>query len=289
MHAIMKAGRRTAGRYGVAVREIEQFIMGKWGDPVRCEDGIVLTPHFAVVIDGATDITGSVHDGMTAGRFAMPAVASAIEGLPPRAGALAAIDMLSRALAADVRGDAEPASRPAASATIFSRARRELWQVGDVGFWYPGLSHVPSRKLVDVINTQMRRAIITAALLGGASPADILREDPGRRACAPLVGAQGLLANTEDARAGDLAFGVLNGTPVPAALIGVVEVPRDAAEVVIASDGYPALLPSLDEAEENLARLLSLDPLCINELAGTKPAAENAVSFDDRAYLRLAV
>ena len=51
----------------------------------------------------------------------------------------------------------------------------------------------------------------------------------------------------------------------------------------------PALLPSLDEAEANLARLLSLDPLCINELAGTKPVAEDAVSFDDRAYVRLAV
>jgi hypothetical protein len=271
------------------VRAIEQFVMGKWGDPVRCEDGIVLTPHFAAVIDGATDITGSVHDGMTAGRFAMLAVASAIKDLPPRTDAVAAIDVLSRALAADARDDVESASRPAASATIFSRSRRELWQVGDVGFWYPGLAKVPSRKLVDVINTQMRRAVITAALLGGASPVDIRREDPGRRACAPLVRAQGLLANTEDPRVGDLAFGVLNGTPVPPVLIGVAGVPRNVAEVVIASDGYPALLPSLDEAEANLARLISLDPLCINELAGTKPVAENAVSFDDRAYVRLAV
>jgi len=275
--------------YGIAVREIERIVVGKWGDPARCEDGIVLTPHFAAVIDGATDVTGSVHDGMTAGRFAMLAVANAIEDLAPHTDALAAIDALSRALAAHLSDDMDPGSRPTASATIYSRARRELWQVGDVGFWYAGLSQVPARKLVDVINMQMRLAMVTAALLGGASPLEIMREDPGRRVCDPLVRAQGLLANTEDARVGDLAFGALNGTPVPAALVHSVIVPRDVAEVVIASDGYPALLPSLEQAEAHLARLLSLDPLCIHELAGTKALAANAVSFDDRAYLRLAV
>jgi hypothetical protein len=271
------------------MRVIEQTVVCKWNDPGRCEDGIVLTPHFAGVIDGATDITASVYQGMTPGRFAMLTVSGAIEDLAPHAGALDAIGALSRILATHVPAGVEPAGRPGAAATIYSASRRELWQVGDVGYWYPGLPAVPVPKLVDDINTRMRCAVITAALLGGATPLEILREDPGRSAIVPLLRAQAQFANTEDARAGELAFGVLDGRPVPATLVSVITVPDDVHEVVIASDGYPALLPTLTQAEDHLAELLARDPMCMGELAGTKAVAVGAVSFDDRAYLRLAV
>ena len=57
--------------------------------------------------------------------------------------------------------------------------------------------------------------------------------------------------------------------------------------VVLASDGYPRILPTLAASEEALAGLLAADPLCIGPLCGTKGVRPGNVSFDDRAYVRL--
>jgi hypothetical protein len=51
----------------MAVHIIEQFLTSKHGDPGRCEDVIVATDDFAAVVDGATDITGALYEGVTGG------------------------------------------------------------------------------------------------------------------------------------------------------------------------------------------------------------------------------
>ncbi len=55
--------------------------------------------------------------------------------------------------------------------------------------------------------------------------------------------------------------------------------------VVLASDGYPAICPTLDESEKELKRILDSDPLAICENIQTKMMVKGNLSFDDRAYL----
>jgi hypothetical protein len=120
-----------------------------------------------------------------------------------------------------------------------------------------------------------------AGTLGGAGT--LGAADPGRAAARALIGRQGFLRNT----LGPYGYAAVDGRPVPPSLVVVREVPE--GELVIASDGYPVIEPSLAESEATLARRLEQDPWCVAELQGTKGVLDGQVSFDDRAYLRLLV
>lgn len=264
---------------------LEQFVLGKRADAVLCEDAIVVTPDFAAVVDGATDVSGRLYDGMAGGRWAMLACADAIRGLPPSCDASMAVDALTRSLAERVDPGVPPAERPSASVTIYSAARREIWQAGDVGFHWAGLPPQP-RKRVDEIAVAFRVAVVAAEVAAGNISLDAMgAEDPGRAAARPLLARQGFFRN----RPGPYAFAAIDGRPVPASLLVVRTVPSGAGELVIASDGYPVIEDTLAASEATLARLLARDPWCIAELAGTKGVLEGQISFDDRAYLRLSL
>jgi hypothetical protein len=256
------------------VEVVERFVLGKRADPALCEDAIVVTAAHAAVVDGATDVSGRRYDGVTGGRWAMAACVEAVRALPAGVDAYAAVEALTRALA----GPDEPANeRPSASVTIYSAARREVWQVGDVGFRYAGMSGRPPRKLVDEVAAAFRAAVIAAEAAAGTPVVG----DPGRAAARALIGRQGFLRNT----LGPYGYAAVDGRPVPRSLVVVREVPD--GELVIASDGYPVIEATLAESEATLARLLEADPACVDELKGTKGLRDGQVSFDDRAYLRL--
>lgn len=60
-------------------------------------------------------------------------------------------------------------------------------------------------------------------------------------------------------------------------------------DIVLASDGYPFLEPTLDQSERALAELKASDPHLISRFPTTKGFEPGLDSFDDRAYLRFAV
>lgn len=60
---------------------IEHFIQGKRHNAQLCEDGWVVTPHFAAVVDGSTSKVA----GRNGGRMAMELVCKALHTLPPLA------------------------------------------------------------------------------------------------------------------------------------------------------------------------------------------------------------
>ena len=57
-------------------------------------------------------------------------------------------------------------------------------------------------------------------------------------------------------------------------------------DIILASDGYPFLKPTLAESENALAAQLDSDPLCIRSFKATKGLASGNKSFDDRSYVR---
>lgn len=60
-------------------------------------------------------------------------------------------------------------------------------------------------------------------------------------------------------------------------------------DIVLASDGYPFLEPTLDQSERALAELKASDPHLISRFPTTKGFEPGLDSFDDRAYLRFTV
>jgi hypothetical protein len=273
-------------------------VTGKRPDQSRCEDILVETTEFAAVIDGATDKSGLtyVHDGdvVTSGRFAALTLAESLAGLDPRLGPHAAaavlVTALDTALGAQRPGLAAH-QRPAASIVVVNISRDELWWVGDCQFALAGPTGAPevcsTTLAVDQAAIAMRCAFLAARAAAGAAWDPFSGEpDPARAVILPLLQLQGALANTT----GQFGYGVLNGTPIPAGLVGSRPL-AGLTRVVLASDGYPELCPggvlSLESAEAYLARALEADPACTGVLAGTKPQGPAMASFDDRAWLDL--
>ncbi len=266
---------------------VEQLVVGKLGDAAACEDGIVVTDAFAAVIDGSTDKTGDRYDGSTGGIFALHACAEAVRSLDPAATMHEAATHLTQALSGRLPADLPPQHRPTAVLAVYSRLRRELWQIGDVSIWHAGLQPRGTRavKRIDQHAATLRSAILHAELANGATASQLRADDPGRRAIVPLLVAGAVFCNNR--HAGDWAYPAVNGVPIPAGLVFARQVPARVTEVVLASDGYPQVLPTLRESEQALAGLLAADPLCIGPLLGTKGVLPGSASYDDRAYLRI--
>ena len=79
-------------------------------------------------------------------------------------------------------------------------------------------------------------------------------------------------------------YAVIDGTPI---YMPGTRVVKASHSVVLASDGYSTLLPTLSESEEALAQHLTEDPQNIGDLVATKGLVEGNISFDDRAYIKL--
>ena len=271
------------------MKVVEQHLVPKVGMSGTCQDGIIVTESHAAVIDGATDKTRLRYEGLTGGEFAMKVCADVIVSLAPDVCAAAAVEAMTECLAARLPSDLAVQERPSAVVAIYSAGRREIWRVGDVSFWWDGmlLGGDRPRKLVDHHAAGLRAAVLAAELESGRTIDELRIEDSGRTAIAPLLTRQGLFVN--NLAAGDWAYGALNGIAVPGVFIETYSVPEEAHAMVLASDGYPFILPTLKESEEYLQRQLEVDPLCMQELRGTKGVSPDAESFDDRAYLRLEV
>lgn len=252
---------------------VETFIKGK-RDAAHCEDGIVLTPHYAAVIDGSTSKTPfCLSPAMRNGRYAMTLISEYIGAMPHDAtcgdfckGITQVIADEYRRAGVHDRMEAHPEERLCASAIVYSDVRHEVWMVGDCQAIVDGAFYDNAKPYEQDI--ARRRA---ALILSGMPPVE------ARRAIEPL-----LIAAMREGQ--NREYAVIDGTTVY--MPGVIVVPA-AHSVVLASDGYPVLLPTLCESEAALARQIERDPQNVSEFIATKGIVEGNCSFDDRAYIRL--
>lgn len=169
-----------------------------------------------------------------------------------------------------------PYEKPQASIVIYSVRKKELWCLGDCCYLLNGKEH-RNTKRVDELLSQLRTFVHEVCVTGGG------KSDWGedeRRAILPFLEQQAWLANKESS----FGYGVFDGSYQALNFIRTIPV-KDGDQVVISSDGYPRLFPTLAQSEAYLAGLLAKDPSCFYELRGTKGVLEGNVSYDDRAYL----
>ena len=264
---------------------IEKRITGKAGAE-SCEDGIIVEEDFVAVVDGSTSKSPfRLHRQMSNGRYCMTLVMDCIRQLAADADCQLFCQQATDAVrAAYVRSEADmhrlaqhPTERMAASAAIYSRTRQEVWLVGDCQCMVDGRLYENPKPYEELI-AEMRSAYIRLQLQQGRAIADFQEHDDGRDFILPVL--------IDSCQYQNQTFAVIDGFPIPTDKVRVIDVGQ-ARELVLATDGYPFLKPTLAQSEEALASLLRDDPLCIHRFKATKGMMNGRCSFDDRSYIRL--
>ncbi len=210
-----------------------------------------------------------------------------IKDLPPDATVRDFVDRATATIAEAIgTWPDETVMRPSAVAAVWSRARGEVWRVGDchVRIDERGL---PGGKEIDRIGYEFRCAVIRARLrLGMTSLEAELRIPTMEQPFRPLVLAQHAFLNLDSDD--PLAYGALAGTFVPDRFIEVFDAGH-AREIVLASDGFLEPSATLAEGLAEIARIRKKDPLMVELVMGSRPFMPGRDYFDDTTYLRIAV
>lgn len=263
---------------------IEQNVVGK-SLTAETEDGIVVTDRFVAVIDGSTSKTPRhIQPGISNGRFCMMLIAEYIRSNRDVATCEDFCHGITEFVKTHYHGTVierlatHPEERLTASCIVYSCACREIWMVGDCQCLVDGRSFDNPKPCEQVIAE--KRADIAAKLIAsGKASVDSLREnDIARSAILPEL-VRSMAGQNKD-------YAVVDGFPIPMGKVRRIAVPQNAHNVVLASDGYPELHPTLQESEEALSLQLQSDPLNIRYFKATKAFVVGNNSFDDRAYIR---
>lgn len=290
---------------------IESCIIGK-KSPEACEDGMVVTDDFIAVIDGSTSKTPKhLNPDMKNGRYAMMLISEYIQ---EELKADASVDEFCQGVTAYIynkvyeklgveeRLKEHPEERLTASAILYSRTRNEVWMVGDCQAIIAGKLYENgkpyeekiARKRVELIEQglspaearkQIEPLLIKAMLSGQNQTYTVIDGFPIYREGVKVVSVsdsssvQGSVSSSDSCSVQD-----------PVSCSGSASasdtIPSSSSEIVLASDGYPFLKPTLAASEAALAEQIANDPQNIRSFIATKGIVEGNKSFDDRTYIR---
>ena len=284
---------------------IESSIIGKKSQEA-CEDGMVITDDFIAVIDGSTSKTPKhLNPDMKNGRYAMMLISEYIrEELKADAsvddfcqGVTAYIyNKVYEKLGVEERLKEHPEERLTASAILYSRTRNEVWMVGDCQAIIDGKLYENgkpyeqeiARKRVELIEQglspaearkQIEPLLIKAMLSGQNQTYTVIDGFPIYREGVKVVSVSDSCSVQDSVPASD-------SVPCSDSVSASGTILVSSSEIVLASDGYPFLKPTLAASEAALAEQIANDPQNIRTFIATKGIVEGNKSFDDRTYIR---
>ena len=284
---------------------IESSIIGKKSSEA-CEDGMVVTDDFIAVIDGSTSKTPKhLNPDMKNGRYAMMLIS---EYIREELKADASVDDFCQGITAYIynkvyeklgveeRLKEHPEERLTASAILYSRTRNEVWMVGDCQAIIDGKLYENgkpyeqeiARKRVELIEQglspaearkQIEPLLIEAMLSGQNQTYTVIDGFPIYREGVKVVSVSDSSSVQDSVPASD-------SVPCSDSASASNTIPSSSSEIVLASDGYPFLKPTLAASEAALAEQIANDPQNIRSFIATKGIVEGNKSFDDRTYIR---
>lgn len=169
-----------------------------------------------------------------------------------------------------------PEQRLTASAVIYSAYFRQIWMIGDCQCIADGNLY-DNPKPEEEMAAKERANFIKEAL-NTATTEQLMTHDIGRDHIKPLLISACKGQNT--------SFSVIDGFKIPLNKTRLINVSSTTDDIILASDGYPFLKPTLSESETILKHQLATDPLCIRTFKATKGLMRGNHSFDDRTYVR---
>lgn len=284
---------------------IESCIIGKKSQEA-CEDGMVVTDDFIAVIDGSTSKTPKhLNPDMKNGRYAMMLISEYIQ---EELKADASVDEFCQGVTAYIynkvyeklgveeRLKKHPEERLTASAILYSRTRNEVWMVGDCQAIIAGKLYENGKpyeekiawKRVELIEQglspaearkQIEPLLIKAMLSGQNQTYTVIDGFPIYREGVKVVSVSDSCSVQDSVPASD-------SVPCSDSASASDTIPSSSSEIVLASDGYPFLKPTLAASEAALAEQIANDPQNIHSFIATKGIVEGNKSFDDRTYIR---
>lgn len=296
------------------MKVIESSIIGK-KSPEACEDGMVVTDDFIAVIDGSTSKTPKhLNPDMKNGRYAMMLISEYIrEELKADAsvddfcqGVTAYIyNKVYEKLGVEERLKEHPEERLTASAILYSRTRNEVWMVGDCQAIIDGKLYENgkpyeqeiARKRVELIEQglspaearkQIEPLLIEAMLSGQNQTYTVIDGFPIYREGVKVVSVSDS-CSVQDSVPASNSVPASDSVPCSDSVSASGTIFVSSSEIVLASDGYPFLEPTLAASEAALAEQIANDPQNIHSFIATKGIVEGNKSFDDRTYIRFSV
>ena len=287
---------------------IESKIVGKKSQE-SCEDGMVITDDFIAVIDGSTSKTPKhLNPDMKNGRYAMMLIS---EYIREELKAEASVDDFCQGVTAYIYNKVyeklgveewlkeHPEERLTASAILYSRTRNEVWMVGDCQAIIDGKLYENgkpyeqeiARKRVELIEQglspaearkQIEPLLIEAMLSGQNQTYTVIDGFPIYREGVKVVSVSDSCSVQDSVPASD-------SVPCSDSVSASGTISVSSSEIVLASDGYPFLEPTLAASEAALAEQIANDPQNIHSFIATKGIVEGNKSFDDRTYIRFSV
>ena len=291
---------------------IESSIIGKKSQEA-CEDGMVVTDDFIAVIDGSTSKTPKhLNPDMKNGRYAMMLISEYIrEELKADGsvddccqGVTAYIyNKVYEKLGVEERLKEHPEERLTASAILYSRTRNEVWMVGDCQAIIDGKLYENgkpyeqeiARKRVELIEQglspaearkQIEPLLIKAMLSGQNRTYTVIDGFPIYREGVKVVSVSDSCSVQDSVQDSVPAS---DSVPCSDSVSASGTIFVSSSEIVLASDGYPFLEPTLAASEVALAEQIANDPQNIHSFIATKGIVEGNKSFDDRTYIRFSV
>lgn len=270
---------------------IEHFVSGKSSLNEQSEDILFFNDNFFAVFDGATSKHPATND-ITPGRKIVEIAAHTLSKLPYDIDFPAVIKAMNHdirlAFADQTQSKADTkVETPSASLALISSMRKELWVLGDCQALIDGVNY-QWPKLIDTTHAMYRAAVNQLALKEGISVESLQENDRGRDAILETLKKQGAFRN--NVPASKFSYGALDGSDDALSYLKIIDISH-AQDIVIGTDGYTKLFPSLDATEDHLQSVLARDPLMIFENIQTKGMTKGMTkgnaSFDDRAYLKV--
>jgi glycerophosphoryl diester phosphodiesterase len=277
----------------IPMQILEQNLIAK-NPQKKSEDGIVVTPDFVAVIDGSTSKSQYRHSLFHSnGRYAMLLTARYIRRMPKTITCEEFLRGVTAAIRKHYRKSMlprlaeHPEDRLTCSAVVFSRVCREIWMVGDCQCMvssapdHSAALYYDNPKPYEAELAAMRAEKVRQLLDEGMTTEELCRNDIARPTIIPRM--------LETMRQQNIGYSVIDGFHIARNHVRTISLDFQSWEIVLASDGYPQLFPTLAESEQHLQQQRENDPLNIGLFQATKAFHPDFNSFDDRAYIRLRV
>ena len=188
-----------------------------------------------------------------------------------------------------------PEDRLICSVVVFSRLCREIWMIGDCqclvspitqhltpNTQHPSPQFYDNPKPYEAELAAMRAQEVERLIDEGYTVDELCRNDIARPVIIPRM--------IETMRQQNITYSVVDGFPIPRQHVRTITLDFQPYEIVLASDGYPFLHPTLEESEKALQELRQWDPLNYSpDFQATKAFHPDNNSFDDRSYIRFRV
>jgi len=261
---------------------IEQKSISKTGIESSNEDGLFVSDKYIAAIDGATSHNSKLYKGCTGGQVVRNIIMETLTKLSGNETCIEGVRTIQNEIETQF-----PATRffhAGASAAILNIKKRCLWMIGDCQAYINGEKYI-NHKVIDTVLSQVRSLALNAFVMNGHSEDEIAQNDIGRKMIIPFLELQRKFEN----QPGYFGYPIFNNVGMPDTTLQSkiihLDIPKN-SEVILASDGYPVLRPTLKETENELAKIIATDPFCFKTYFSTKGLQKNNISFDDRTYIR---